>query len=88
MRLQPNCPTFLYHLQVADTGQGLALIDQALAASDIANGTLIQPFAKSIGGSGGSGLCYYFVYPENRRNDPKVVVFRNWLATELELTQV
>ena len=71
-------------LQAAAEGQGLALIDQSLAAAEIAKGNLVQPFAECIGGSGVTGLCYYFVYPEARREDAKVVVFRNWLATELD----
>jgi len=36
----------------------------------------------------GQGLALiYFVYPEARREDPKVIVFKNWLATELETIQ-
>ena len=71
-------------LQAAVEGQGLALIDQSLAAAEIAKGNLIRPFENCVGGSGETGLCYYFVYPETRREDAKVVVFRDWLATELE----
>ena len=67
-------------LQAAVQGQGLALIDQSLAAAEIAKGNLIQPFEQCIGGDGITGLCYYFVYPENRRDDSKVVIFRNWLV--------
>jgi LysR family glycine cleavage system transcriptional activator len=70
-------------LQAAAEGQGLALIDQSLASAELAKGNLVQPFDKCVGGSGVTGLCYYFVYPEARRDDPKVVMFRNWLATEL-----
>jgi len=74
-------------IQAAVEAQGLALIDQSLAAAEIAKGNLVQPFEQCIGGSGVTGLCYYFVYPENRREDPKVVVFKNWLATELKTIQ-
>lgn len=70
-------------LQAAVQGQGLALLDQSLVSAEIAKGNLVQPFAEGIGGNGTTGLCYYLVYPEVRRDDPKVVVFRNWLLNEV-----
>ena len=42
---------------------------------EIAAGWLIQPF--SLLASAGRG--YYLVYPESRRNVPKIRMFRDWM---------
>lgn len=59
----------------AIAGRGVAMLTPAFYADDIAAGRLIQPF--DILASDGHG--YYLVYPEGRRNSPKIKAFREWL---------
>ncbi|KKB86566.1 LysR family transcriptional regulator [Devosia limi DSM 17137] len=59
----------------AIAGRGVAMLTPAFYADDIAAGRLIQPF--DILASDGHG--YYLVYPEARRNSPKIRAFRDWL---------
>lgn len=60
----------------AIAGRGVAMLTPAFYAEDIAAGRLMQPF--DILASDGHG--YYLVYPEARRNSPKIRAFRDWLV--------
>nr|CAA6825912.1 MAG: LysR family transcriptional regulator [uncultured Thiotrichaceae bacterium] len=72
-------------VQAAIAGQGLALINESLVAGELATGRLVKPFSElEQGGRVSSALCYYLVYPEERQDNPKVVIFRDWLFTELD----
>ena len=60
-------------------GQGVAILTRALFAAELADGRLIQPFDLV----GDDGHAYWLVYPEARRNVPKIRAFREWLLAEI-----
>ena len=51
------------------------MLTPALFREEIASGRLIQPFPLLAP----AGRAYYLVYPESRRNAPKVKMFRDWM---------
>lgn len=59
----------------AMAGRGVTMLTPNLFRDEIASGQLIQPFP--LLASAGRG--YYFVYPESRRNVPKIKRFRDWM---------
>ncbi|KRB01419.1 LysR family transcriptional regulator [Devosia sp. Root685] len=59
----------------AMAGRGVTMLTPALFRDEIASGRLIQPFKLLAP----AGRGYYLVYPENRRNAPKVKLFRDWM---------
>lgn len=59
----------------AMAGRGVTMLTPALFRDEIASGRLIQPF--SLLAPAGRG--YYLVYPESRRNAPKIKMFRDWM---------
>jgi LysR family glycine cleavage system transcriptional activator len=63
----------------AMAGQGVAILTRALFAAELADGRLIQPFDLV----GDDGHAYWLVYPEARRNVPKIRAFREWLLAEI-----
>jgi LysR family transcriptional regulator, glycine cleavage system transcriptional activator len=63
----------------AMAGQGVAILTPAFVATELADGRLIQPFDLVCS----DGNAYWLVYPEGRRNAPKVRVFRDWLLAEV-----
>ena len=66
------------HLEsrAAIAGSGIAMLTPMFYADEVAAGHLVQPFDLV----GWEGHYYYFVYPENRRNWPKVRAFRDWIV--------
>jgi len=67
-------------LEAAAAGIGVALGDPLFAADQIAAGQLVQPFAAIAT----TRRAYWFVYPEAFATRPKIIAFRDWLATEAE----
>jgi LysR family transcriptional regulator, glycine cleavage system transcriptional activator len=63
----------------AIAGQGIALLTPFFWRSDMAEGRLVCPFPDEVD----SGSGYWLVYPDHRRNLPKVRRFREWLLTEI-----
>lgn len=61
-------------------GQGVGILTPAFYEAELAQGVLIQPF--DIVGT--ADHYYWLVYPESRRNLPKVRAFRDWLLGQLE----
>lgn len=59
----------------AMAGRGVTMLTPALFRDEIASGRLIQPFPLLAP----AGRAYYLVYPESRRNAPKVKLFRDWI---------
>jgi LysR family glycine cleavage system transcriptional activator len=59
----------------AMAGRGVTMLTPALFRDEIASGRLLQPF--SLLAPAGRG--YYLVYPESRRNAPKIKMFRDWM---------
>ena len=68
-----------YEANAAMAGHGVAILTRALFKNEIADGRLIQPFDLV----GDDGHAYWLVYPEARRNVPKIRAFRDWLLAEI-----
>ncbi|MFB2550566.1 LysR substrate-binding domain-containing protein [Ensifer soli] len=64
---------------MAIAGQGVAIVNPEHFRDDVAAGRLVQPFALSAH----DGRDYWLVYPENRRNAPKIRAFRTWMLEEI-----
>ena len=61
-------------------GQGVGILTPAFYETELAQGQLIQPFDIV----GNADHFYWLVYPEARRNVPKIRAFRDWLLGQLE----
>lgn len=72
-------------LQAALAGQGVALIDEALASPDIRAGRLVRPFDINIAGPG--RFAFWVVGPERTWRKPKIRVFREWLLSEVRASR-
>src|SRR4029078_8261606 len=59
-------------------GQGAALLTPELVANELAEGRLIRPFELAAS----DGNAYWLVYPESRRNVPKIRAFRDLVLNE------
>lgn len=59
----------------AMAGRGVAMLTPVLFRDEIASGRLIQPFPLLAP----ADRAYYLVYPESRRNVPKIRKFRDWM---------
>ncbi|MBT1157995.1 transcriptional regulator GcvA [Aminobacter anthyllidis] len=68
-----------YEANAAMAGQGVAILTQKFFTSELAEGRLIQPFDLL----GDDGHAYWLVYPEARRNLPKIRAFRDWILPEI-----
>jgi LysR family glycine cleavage system transcriptional activator len=68
-----------YEASAAMAGHGVAILTRALFSAELADGRLIQPFDIF----GVDGHSYWLVYPEARRNVPKIRAFRDWLLAEV-----
>ncbi len=68
-----------YEANAAIAGHGVAILTRALFKAELAEGRLIQPFDLV----GDDGHAYWLVYPEARRNVPKIRAFRDWLLAEI-----
>lgn len=64
----------------AVAGRGVAMLTPPFYAEEVAAGRLVQPFDTV----GWDGHAYYFVYPEARRNSPKIRAFRDWVVPGTE----
>jgi len=68
-----------YEANAAMAGHGVAILTRALFSAELADGRLIQPFDLVAN----DGNSYWLVYPEARRNVPKIRAFREWLLAEV-----
>ncbi|MBO6902906.1 MAG: LysR family transcriptional regulator [Rhizobiaceae bacterium] len=59
----------------AISGQGVAILDRLYFYDELQAGRLIEPFDTYC--SEGHGI--WLIYPKNRRNQPKVRAFREWI---------
>jgi LysR family transcriptional regulator, glycine cleavage system transcriptional activator len=64
----------------AIAGQGMALLTPFFWRVDLAQGRLVRPFEQVSS----RGFGYWLVFPEHRRNVPKIKRFREWLLAEVE----
>jgi LysR family glycine cleavage system transcriptional activator len=60
-------------------GAGLALMTPMFWRRELESGRLVQPFDEVYV----SGRSHWLVYPEGRRNQPKIATFRDWLLAEI-----
>ncbi|MCW8891035.1 MAG: transcriptional regulator GcvA [Sedimenticola sp.] len=67
-------------LDAVEAGLGYGIASRHVIEQELATGRLIIPFDISVTGSNG----YYLVYPENRFNDYKVQLFREWVLSLLK----
>jgi LysR family glycine cleavage system transcriptional activator len=65
---------------VALAGHGVAILTPCLWRNEIASGRLVQPFPLIAY----DGTSQWVVYPELKRNLPKVRAFRDWALAEAE----
>jgi LysR family glycine cleavage system transcriptional activator len=63
----------------AFAGAGIALMTPLFWRQELASGRLVQPF----GHVHLSRTCQWLVYPEPRRNQPKIAAFRSWLLAAM-----
>jgi LysR family glycine cleavage system transcriptional activator len=63
-------------------GAGCALMTPMFWRRDLAAGRLVQPFPALYL----SSRSHWLVYPEGRRNQPKIAMFRDWLISEVRET--
>lgn len=57
-------------------GQGVAILNHIYFAEDLASGRLIAPFNHHCSDE----IGIWLVYPESRRNTPKIKAFREWIS--------
>lgn len=69
-------------LDAAIAGQGIMLAWQTLADYALGVGTLVMPFRERAR----TGNAYWLVTSANRREEPKVTRFKQWIRTELAET--
>ena len=62
----------------AIAGLGVAVLSPTFFAQDVADGRLLQPFGEITDTSS----SYWLVYPEARRNLPKIKAFRDWIVSQ------
>jgi LysR family glycine cleavage system transcriptional activator len=65
-------------IEAAALGRGVALAKTALAARDLRQGRLVQPFSSAVK----VDFAYYMVAPRAKLNLPKVSYFIDWLRSE------
>ena len=65
-------------IEAAILGRGVGLAKTALAARDLRQGRLLQPFLSQVK----VDFAYYIVAPRAKLNLPKVSHFIDWLRTE------
>ncbi|MGE5721951.1 MAG: transcriptional regulator GcvA [Sphingomonadales bacterium] len=62
-------------------GHGAAMLTPIFWRRELASGRLVPPFPIiSL-----DGFAYWLVYPEHKRNQPKVRAFRDWLLAEMAI---
>lgn len=64
----------------AFSGAGIAMMTPLFWRPELGSGRLVQPFDHLYF----PGTSHWLVYPEARRNQPKIAAFRNWLLAEVE----
>jgi LysR family transcriptional regulator, glycine cleavage system transcriptional activator len=78
----PEHPTFEMQLLEARhvlAGTSIGILTPAYFREELASGRLVQPFDLVCD----AGAAYWFVYPEGRRNVPKIRAFRDWVLGEV-----
>jgi LysR family glycine cleavage system transcriptional activator len=64
----------------AFAGAGMAMMTPMFWRAELAAGRLVQPFPNLLV----SDRSHWLVFPEGRRNQPKIAAFRDWILAEVE----
>lgn len=75
----PRFDSYLLALEAAIDGQGVAIVPRFLAAADLRGGRLVAPFTLQVP----QPRRWYLVCRNDRRDDPRVRAFRDWLRVEI-----
>jgi len=67
----------VHAIQAAVAGQGVALVNLALVADELADGLLHQPFGPAL-----PGHDFHLVWPQSRDDDADIAAVRGWLLDE------
>ncbi len=70
--------------QAALDGNAVALADFAMVANDLSQGRLVRPF--ELGIKVAPDFAYFLVYPQEAKDDARVIAFREWLLDEVAKT--
>jgi LysR family transcriptional regulator, glycine cleavage system transcriptional activator len=65
--------------QAVLAGHGIAMLTPLFWKTELASGRLVQPFPLITSEARGSWL----VYPEHKRNQPKIKAFRDWMMRQI-----
>lgn len=60
-------------------GHGVGMLSPLMWRNELASGRLVQPFDLTVL----EGPSYWLVYPEHKRNQAKIRMFRDWLLREI-----
>jgi LysR family glycine cleavage system transcriptional activator len=71
-------------LQAAALGQGIALSTTVLAKADVDSGRLICPFEEKVE----SRDAYYLVCHQAQSDNPKIQMFRDWMLSQIDTTEL
>ena len=63
----------------AFSGAGVAMMTPMFWRDELKAGRLVQPF----GHAHITNRSHWLVYPESRRNQPKIAAFRDWMLAEV-----
>lgn len=64
----------------AMAGHGIAMMTPYFWRAELAAGRLVQPFDEVLM----MGMSHWLVYPEHKRNHPKIKAFREWILAEMK----
>jgi LysR family glycine cleavage system transcriptional activator len=76
----PRLGSTMLTLEAAAAGKGVALVNDTLAAGDLASGRLVRLFELALP----DAFAYWVVYPPGALDRPKVRAFRDWLFAEAD----
>ncbi|WP_406855867.1 transcriptional regulator GcvA [Alsobacter sp. KACC 23698] len=76
--LGPSFEQFAMVAQAAVAGLGMAIVPRMLVEEELRSGALAVPFDRPIDSRQG----YWLVYPEEKRDRPPIVAFRDWLLAQ------
>lgn len=76
-----------YHsmIQAVVSGLGIALIPKCLVEDELSTGTLVMPLGDQSGSRLESEMGYWFCFDRQRKPGTSLILFRNWLASQVEL---
>jgi LysR family transcriptional regulator, glycine cleavage system transcriptional activator len=79
-RAAPKFDSYLLALEAATDGQGIAIAPHFLVAGDLRSGRLVKPFRLEVP----QPRRWYLVCRKERRGEPRIARFRDWLMAQIE----